>query len=466
MADALGTLAKAAIRKDRGLYGAGPGITFPDVPGGTDMATGHQVPFTSETLTKAIKRANDTSLVGAQGLPEAPIVEETAAGGLSCRARWRGQDRLFLFALGFEQPNGDDGSPRLIGTGEGTQVVTNTTNATPIVVTVTGHGYSDGDGVQIAGVTGNTAANGDWAIANTTANTFELIDSSGNGAHGGSPTAEKFNAAHHLFEGDNHLQDLAWETEDGRNPGFDPLDRKVRRFQVGLDKGVSDHVFYSSFINKLTLSGNPNEVTLAVELLSYNRVTGSYNSASWTLPLGSTAQVLFRQLEVQLGLRAAGAGALTVYRPNSFELAIDNGLKGDDQTTESGLNHEIPVRDGFRTTTLKLDFPRYSADTLGTAFDGDQEYAGQLEFTGPDLPSSGSTARLWGFYMSSLRFVSEGTNIAGANRVPQSVEFVAEKPGGSDIFDATKYQSITTRKDSEIVIVTRSEDPQNYLTEY
>ena len=79
------------------------------------------------------------------------------------------------------------------GTGTTAQVygaksVSGATNATPIVVTATSHGYSDGDFVHITGVVGNTAANDLHVIANKTTNTFELTtpagaDVAGNGSY-------------------------------------------------------------------------------------------------------------------------------------------------------------------------------------------------------------------------------------------------------------------------------------------
>jgi len=79
------------------------------------------------------------------------------------------------------------------GTGTINQVfaaksVSGATNATPIVVTSSSHGYSDGDFVHITGVVGNTAANDLHVVANKTANTFELTtpagaDVAGNGSY-------------------------------------------------------------------------------------------------------------------------------------------------------------------------------------------------------------------------------------------------------------------------------------------
>ena len=67
---------------------------------------------------------------------------------------------------------------------------------TPIVITSTAHGLENGDMVEIAGVLGNTAANGSFRVDNKTANTFEIIDLSAGATTGngdfdaGSPTGD------------------------------------------------------------------------------------------------------------------------------------------------------------------------------------------------------------------------------------------------------------------------------------
>lgn len=62
--------------------------------------------------------------------------------------------------------------------------VTAASNATPIVMTTsTSHGLQTGDRVNINAVTGNTAANGWYAVNVLTSTTFELQNSVGNGAY-------------------------------------------------------------------------------------------------------------------------------------------------------------------------------------------------------------------------------------------------------------------------------------------
>ncbi len=59
-------------------------------------------------------------------------------------------------------------------TDTGVKAITGATNATPVVVTCTSHGFSNGDTVYIDGVGGNLSANGIYVIANQATNTFEL----------------------------------------------------------------------------------------------------------------------------------------------------------------------------------------------------------------------------------------------------------------------------------------------------
>lgn len=63
-------------------------------------------------------------------------------------------------------------------------------NATPIVLTLAaGHGLTNSSRLAVAGITGNTNANGEWNLTAVTATTVTLLGSVGNGAYGGTPRA-------------------------------------------------------------------------------------------------------------------------------------------------------------------------------------------------------------------------------------------------------------------------------------
>lgn len=64
-----------------------------------------------------------------------------------------------------------------------TAAITGATNATPIKITATNHGYKSGQKTTIAGVGGNTAANGTWTVTIIDPDNFTLDGSAGNGAY-------------------------------------------------------------------------------------------------------------------------------------------------------------------------------------------------------------------------------------------------------------------------------------------
>lgn len=54
------------------------------------------------------------------------------------------------------------------------KIITAATNATPVNITSTAHGFTNGDIVIIGGILGNLSANGTFKVANVAANTFDL----------------------------------------------------------------------------------------------------------------------------------------------------------------------------------------------------------------------------------------------------------------------------------------------------
>lgn len=119
------------------------------------------------------------------------VVGNKSTGRLALAAVGAAGNYLFAFHGSLTVSAGGGSQELLIGHGitlNTKLVITDATNATPIVVTSTAHDLLNGDMVSISGVTGNTAANGDWIITNQAANTFELValdgtTSVGNGAY-------------------------------------------------------------------------------------------------------------------------------------------------------------------------------------------------------------------------------------------------------------------------------------------
>ncbi len=73
---------------------------------------------------------------------------------------------------------------------EGDKTISGATQANPVVITATSHGYSNGDEISITSVSGMTELNNKrYLVANKTTNTFEITDVDGTNINGTSFTA-------------------------------------------------------------------------------------------------------------------------------------------------------------------------------------------------------------------------------------------------------------------------------------
>ncbi len=88
--------------------------------------------------------------------------------------------------------NSISGVPSIVSTADATDmfthVVTDASNASPIVITSANHGLADGNKIKINGVLQNTAANGVWTVTIIDSNRFSLTNSVGNNPYGGGGT--------------------------------------------------------------------------------------------------------------------------------------------------------------------------------------------------------------------------------------------------------------------------------------
>jgi hypothetical protein len=86
-----------------------------------------------------------------------------------------------------------------------TVAITAASNATPIQITATNHGYKSGQKTTISGVLGNTAANGTWNVTVIDPNTFTLNNSIGSGAYtsGGVAINQDWGGCHVWVSPDN-----------------------------------------------------------------------------------------------------------------------------------------------------------------------------------------------------------------------------------------------------------------------
>ena len=141
------------------------------------------------------------------------------------------------------------------------KTITGATAANPVVITSTAHGYSDGDTIKIIDVVGMTELNGkSYKVANKTANTFELTDTSDVNIDGTSYTAYTSGGeAHELVSTISGLDHLEGESVEVKVDGASHPARTVASGAITLAQSayeVTVGIAYTTTITTLDIDAD------------------------------------------------------------------------------------------------------------------------------------------------------------------------------------------------------------------
>ena len=233
----------------------------------------------------------------------------------------------------------------------GIKAITGATNASPIVITSTAHGGADGDIVVISGIVGNTAANGTWKIASSTANTYALttvkdgLNSTGNGAYSSG------GCAINLTTGDD------WADTDGAVQGT-PVALTTKTVATGGIIDADDPTFaawtgtahawmiYESGGKNLFFNDGKGQVVIAAD-------AATSATTLWVEPLEvdiptATAMVFSN------GITATTNGAVTAGARSITVTAISGPIAAGHTADVAGTNSGLPVTASGNGLTIQF----------------------------------------------------------------------------------------------------------------
>jgi hypothetical protein len=196
--------------------------------------------------------------------------------------------------------------------------------------------------------------------------------------------------------------------------------------RIELDKGVSRWRIGSAMINRMEISGAPNQpIEITCNMLC--RDISRSSSAFPSLSLSNYSRLAWTDLATTgfIKIGAAGASApTTAYCVNGFRFIFERNLEDPQHSSCSPLYAIEPDINGFRSVRMELDFPRYDSDQLATWRDADTALS--LQFVLIHQVSGFS----YGFYiiLPDCR-ITEGANanIGGPGVVKNTVTFEAYK---------------------------------------
>lgn len=166
-------------------------------------------------------------------------------------------------------------------------------------------------------------------------------------------------------------------------------------FGVEIDKGVSRWRYGCLAANRLSISAGKNGVLMVTYgCAAYQEFRASTAFPSIRPAASARERAVFEHAVFRLGDTADALGSGDVVGVEEFELVLENNLEVEQQDSASSKRVLAPIRNGFRTGTLRLNFARYTSALesgggqwpLDTWRDNNTELQADIVFTG----SSGS----------------------------------------------------------------------------
>mgnify|MGYP003145735564 CR=1 FL=1 len=234
---------------------------------------------------------------------------------------------------------------------ETAQNITGVTQANPAVMTITGHGYSNGDEVYVTGVGGMTQVNGrNFKVANVTANTFELQEMDGTDLNSTSYTAyTSGGTAAKIYE---------------ITTPYVTADLSEIKHVQSADVVTLTHPNYQP--RKLTRTGHTSwtlaTYTFAPDQAQPNNgqgTAGAAGSNSYRYRVTAIADETFE--ESLPGYEATGT-ITAVTKANPAQVTVtSHGYSTGDQVYISGVGGMVEITDGLYTIT-KVDADNFTLD--------------------------------------------------------------------------------------------------------
>lgn len=110
---------------------------------------------------------------------------------------------------------------------------------------------------------------------------------------------------------------------------------------------------------------------------------------------------------------------------SEFSLEMNNNMATDDVTTKYGNTVDEPVCDGFSEITGNITFSKWQSVARINAMLSKARQKMKVVFTGPVADGAANFSLTW--WMPNVQFVSGDNNIGGAGRVPENLQFKAQR---------------------------------------
>ncbi len=472
MGNTVGALSKAATRieSDAGMVSA----SYPTTEATADteevlLKSSDQLPFMSEGLDENFAWSPEETLDGSPGASSTENISILDDGPIELQGYYDGIDAILACAMGFELPDATASPTAQSGT-----ALTSTTSDASSYLDA-GNPFVSGDVGKFIRVTSGAAEGQVRRISAFVSSGDVTITPNWDSTPANATSAVMAQEWRHLFECSNNLEDELWTNVYSSYPtgGVGTAnDQILRRMTVGFTKhSTTPQVHRSAMVNVLTIKfDKTNGLTLSSELMAFNKdlssaTNGAASADNWAFDHASplfveNERIVFSGVD-HFRVDTFANGAMTSadnWGIDEFEVAINNQLKGDDQSVSSTPWRVQPGRNAMREITGTFKLPRYASDQFNTWLTAKTPLTLELSISGSTIEN---VARNISIFVPQLIIETVSTPVSGPGIVPITVGFRAISPStelvGSSPFDEVGL----TAPRSELLIETINQNPYN-----
>lgn len=221
------------------------------------------------------------------------------------------------------------------------------------------------------------------------------------------------------------LGTVVWSATPTKNEFQPAADLSAVPFTIAFEKQVSIWEAQGCYIRDFEITGSVADAKIvftfnimARELLRTGDSGIVNTSTTFTnlVPTVTPVIMSFDQAIARIGAHGAALDADDQINVSQFRLTFDNALSELDFATPlngaSSLDPLEPIRSGKRNVNLEITVPRYSADTIFTAYNANTAQQFDLKFT--------SGTNEFNIFLPNVRIENPGAPIASAEFIQQT----------------------------------------------
>jgi hypothetical protein len=262
----------------------------------------------------------------------------------------------------------------------------------------------------------------------------------------------------HQFELSENLNDEFWDDEDADFPVNDiytASDKIVRRATIGISKLIRSatltSIFRSYKINNLSISGSAGQsLSITFNGIGFDHKTDSSKNAAptnWTVE--NFDPLMFHNVEFYIASYSTARNIETAsYKTGirSFNFSLNNSLKTNEPTHESGTYQSEPSRSGKREITLQITTSRLADTYFQSWYENETEICALLKVNGSQIITDDSELSIY-FYKGKITDYQKPISRVG--KIEEKIKIQWTQPVASmTYFPAQKVKNAN----SEIVI--------------